>query len=283
MPVTEGLRVLTDSDLVREHRQVDARAHAAQPPGGLRHLRQGRRMHAAGLPLQVQRPAVGVARRRRCARPSITRCRSASCSTTSAASCARAASASRARSRSRTRSASRSAAITRWCAPPRTARSRTTPYSDNVVDLCPVGALLSRSFLHRARVWYLEPTPSVCPGCARGCTVDLWHRKPEWKLNALDPRARTPHRARDAARQSGGQRAVDLQQGTRPREDLRAAARDCRRWSAGTPVDARRGDRRRARAHRRREASRGARVELGQQRGARGLRRARSASASRAS
>jgi len=62
------------------------------------------------------------------------------------------------------------------------------PYSDNIVDLCPVGALLSRSFLYKSRVWYLEPTPSVCPGCARGCTVQIWHRKQEWKLNALDPR-----------------------------------------------------------------------------------------------
>ncbi|AHE98582.1 2Fe-2S iron-sulfur cluster-binding protein [Thioalkalivibrio paradoxus] len=61
------------------------------------------------------------------------------------------------------------------------------PYSDNVIDLCPVGALLSRSFLHQARVWYLEPTPSVCPGCARGCTVQLWHRKPEWRVKGLDP------------------------------------------------------------------------------------------------
>jgi NADH-quinone oxidoreductase subunit G len=62
------------------------------------------------------------------------------------------------------------------------------PYSDNIIDLCPVGALLSRSFLYKARVWYLKPTPSVCPGCARGCTVQLWHRRSEWKLNALDPR-----------------------------------------------------------------------------------------------
>jgi NADH-quinone oxidoreductase subunit G len=60
------------------------------------------------------------------------------------------------------------------------------PYSDNVIDICPVGALSSRSFLYKSRVWYLKPTPSVCPGCARGCTVQLWHRKPEWKLNALD-------------------------------------------------------------------------------------------------
>jgi NADH-quinone oxidoreductase subunit G len=59
-------------------------------------------------------------------------------------------------------------------------------YSDNVIDICPVGALLSRPHLYRSRVWYLKPTPSVCPGCARGCTVQIWHRKHEWKLNALD-------------------------------------------------------------------------------------------------
>jgi NADH-quinone oxidoreductase subunit G len=64
-------------------------------------------------------------------------------------------------------------------------------YSDNVVDLCPVGALLSRSFLHKARVWYLEPTASVCPGCARGCEVDVWHRKKAWTLHALDPARNT--------------------------------------------------------------------------------------------
>jgi NADH-quinone oxidoreductase subunit G len=60
-------------------------------------------------------------------------------------------------------------------------------YSDNVIDICPVGALLSKAFLHKARVWYLKPTPSVCPGCARGCTVQVWHRKSEWRLKALDP------------------------------------------------------------------------------------------------
>jgi NADH-quinone oxidoreductase subunit G len=63
------------------------------------------------------------------------------------------------------------------------------PYSDNVIDICPVGALLSRPFLHKARVWYLEPTAQVCPGCERGCTVNVWHRKGAWKLNKLDPAA----------------------------------------------------------------------------------------------
>jgi NADH-quinone oxidoreductase subunit G len=65
------------------------------------------------------------------------------------------------------------------------------PYSDNIVDICPVGALQSRQFLHKARVWYLQPTPSVCPGCERGCTIQVWHRKPEWFLKSLDQRQNT--------------------------------------------------------------------------------------------
>jgi len=63
---------------------------------------------------------------------------------------------------------------------------RQDAYSDNVVDICPVGALLSRSFFYKSRVWYLEATPSVCPGCERGCRIQVWHRKPEWQVKALD-------------------------------------------------------------------------------------------------
>jgi NADH-quinone oxidoreductase subunit G len=58
-------------------------------------------------------------------------------------------------------------------------------YSDNVIDLCPVGALLSKNFLYQDRVWYLKATPSVCPGCERGCNVDVWHRKSEWALRSV--------------------------------------------------------------------------------------------------
>ncbi len=61
------------------------------------------------------------------------------------------------------------------------------PYSDNVIDICPVGALLSRQLQDHARVWYLKATPSVCPGCERGCSINMWHRKPEWALKSLDP------------------------------------------------------------------------------------------------
>jgi NADH-quinone oxidoreductase subunit G len=64
-------------------------------------------------------------------------------------------------------------------------------YSENIVDICPVGALLSTRLHCKDRVWYLKATPSVCPGCARGCAIDVWHRKPEWKLRALDARHNT--------------------------------------------------------------------------------------------
>lgn len=46
-------------------------------------------------------------------------------------------------------------------------------YSENVVDICPVGALTSREFRFDTRVWFLKETDSICPGCARGCNVVL--------------------------------------------------------------------------------------------------------------
>jgi NADH-quinone oxidoreductase subunit G len=45
------------------------------------------------------------------------------------------------------------------------------PYSGNVVDICPVGALTLKEFRFQTRVWFLKNTPSVCAGCARGCNV----------------------------------------------------------------------------------------------------------------
>ena len=51
------------------------------------------------------------------------------------------------------------------------------PYSANVVDICPVGALTNRDFRFRARVWYLERTESVCGACANGCNIEIYHRE----------------------------------------------------------------------------------------------------------
>lgn len=53
------------------------------------------------------------------------------------------------------------------------------PYSMNVVDICPVGALTSRDFRFKARVWELSSTKSVCVGCARGCNTEIWVRNNE--------------------------------------------------------------------------------------------------------
>ncbi len=47
------------------------------------------------------------------------------------------------------------------------------PYSANVVDICPVGALTERDFRFKARVWYLSSAPTVCNGCSQGCNIDL--------------------------------------------------------------------------------------------------------------
>jgi NADH-quinone oxidoreductase subunit G len=47
----------------------------------------------------------------------------------------------------------------------------THPWAANVVDLCPVGALLSKDFLNKARAWELDRTASVCTGCSQGCNT----------------------------------------------------------------------------------------------------------------
>jgi NADH-quinone oxidoreductase subunit G len=47
------------------------------------------------------------------------------------------------------------------------------PLSANVVDICPVGALTDRDFRFKVRVWYLEKTPSICPGCSTGCNISV--------------------------------------------------------------------------------------------------------------
>ena len=47
------------------------------------------------------------------------------------------------------------------------------PYSLNTVDVCPVGALTAKDFRFSMRAWELWATPSVCPGCATGCNIEI--------------------------------------------------------------------------------------------------------------
>jgi NADH-quinone oxidoreductase subunit G len=51
------------------------------------------------------------------------------------------------------------------------------PYSLNTVDVCPVGALTSKDFRFAMRAWELTTTPSICPGCATGCNVEVHHSR----------------------------------------------------------------------------------------------------------
>jgi NADH-quinone oxidoreductase subunit G len=44
-------------------------------------------------------------------------------------------------------------------------------YSMNVADICPVGALTTRDFRFKIRVWFLSDVPGVCTGCSNGCNV----------------------------------------------------------------------------------------------------------------
>jgi NADH-quinone oxidoreductase subunit G len=49
-------------------------------------------------------------------------------------------------------------------------------YSGCVVDMCPVGALTDRQFRFQARVWYVQPAPSTCTLCSRGCNITVDRR-----------------------------------------------------------------------------------------------------------
>src|SRR4051794_19017392 len=49
--------------------------------------------------------------------------------------------------------------------------------SGNVVDLCPVGALLDKDFLFKQRVWLLKETPSISPVDSGGENIFLHHNE----------------------------------------------------------------------------------------------------------
>ncbi len=60
-----------------------------------------------------------------------------------------------------------------------------SPYSMNVIELCPVGALTSRDFRFKARVWEMSFTDSICPGCSRGCNMQIGVR--DNQIQRLEP------------------------------------------------------------------------------------------------
>ncbi len=60
------------------------------------------------------------------------------------------------------------------------------PYSMNVIDICPVGALTNREYRFKARVWETSSTEGICVGCSRGCNTNIWVRNNE--IVRLNPR-----------------------------------------------------------------------------------------------
>jgi NADH-quinone oxidoreductase subunit G len=67
------------------------------------------------------------------------------------------------------------------------------PLAGNVVDLCPVGALLDKDFLHKQRYWFLDKHPAICTRCATGCSIsaeencgELWRFRPRYNPHVND-------------------------------------------------------------------------------------------------
>ena len=59
-------------------------------------------------------------------------------------------------------------------------------YTLNTVDICPVGALTSKDFRFKMRVWFLKETKSVCTSCGTGCSTVIGSR--EGKMFRYTPR-----------------------------------------------------------------------------------------------
>ena len=59
------------------------------------------------------------------------------------------------------------------------------PLAGNVVDLCPVGALLDKDFLHKQRAWFLSKHDAICTRCSTGCNVKAEENRGQiWRFTA---------------------------------------------------------------------------------------------------
>ncbi|MFZ4116254.1 MAG: molybdopterin-dependent oxidoreductase [Chthoniobacterales bacterium] len=59
-------------------------------------------------------------------------------------------------------------------------------YSLNTVDICPVGALTSKDFRFKMRVWFLKETKTIDVSCGTGCNIVIGSR--ENKIYRITPR-----------------------------------------------------------------------------------------------
>ena len=124
------------------------------------------------------------------------------------------------------------------------------PWAGNVIDLCPVGALLSKDFLNKARAWELDRSASVCPNCSQGCNMIVETRdnqvvrlrpRPNEEVNKffMCDHGRLNYRwmnrqdrvdvAAGARRAACSPRPTGKSRCARPRSCSRASARSCSR------------------------------------------------------
>ena len=61
-------------------------------------------------------------------------------------------------------------------------------YSYNLADICPVGAFTAKDFRFKCRVWFLQETKTICPGCSTGCNVTLFQNRNQREYYRLKPR-----------------------------------------------------------------------------------------------
>ncbi len=60
------------------------------------------------------------------------------------------------------------------------------PLSGNVIDICPVGALLDKDFMFTQRVWFLKTTPSISPFGSGGENILIQHN--QGRIYRIKPR-----------------------------------------------------------------------------------------------
>ena len=65
-------------------------------------------------------------------------------------------------------------------------KSLDSNYSMNVVDICPVGAMTSKDFRFKMRVWFLKSTPTIDVNCGTGVNINIWTR--EQQVYRITPR-----------------------------------------------------------------------------------------------
>ncbi|MDX1931544.1 MAG: NADH-quinone oxidoreductase subunit NuoG [Capsulimonadales bacterium] len=54
--------------------------------------------------------------------------------------------------------------------------SFTSNFSGNTIEICPVGALTSRTYRFAGRPWEVKSVDSICAACGNGCNIAVQHR-----------------------------------------------------------------------------------------------------------